>query len=123
MQSVRPIMHSLNISLPGSEADRNFTGAHRAIVPWCVCPPPNCAPPEPDLAAILNCLYQPFLISHARISEWAAIFNKRKLLFCSACSGNNTHTHTHTDLGVHGEGFLKGMATDLDRRSAWPQCH
>lgn len=43
-------------------------------------------------------------------------FNKRKLLFCSACSGNNTHE----DLGRYGGGFLlaiKEMSTDLDRQS------
>lgn len=92
MQSVCPIMHSLNISLPSSLLDRNFTGAHCAIVPWC--------PPPPGYAPLTGPHCNPQLVyinlSHFSCKDFRMVhnFNKRKLLFCSACSGNNTHIRT-----------------------------
>lgn len=58
---------------------------------WCP-PPPNSAPlTGPHCNPRL--LY--INLSHFSCEDFRMVhnFNKRKLLFCSACSGNNTNTH------------------------------
>lgn len=71
MQSVCSIMLSLNISLLSFLPDRNFTGAHCAIVPWC--PPPLGSAPLTGPHCSPQLFISTFLISHARISEQSAI--------------------------------------------------
>lgn len=55
-------------------------------------------------------------MSHFSCKDFRMVhdFNKRKLLFCSVCSGNNTHTRTLG--GMAAGGYLKEMGAELDRQ-------
>lgn len=97
MQSVCSIMLSLNISLLSFLPDRNFTGAHCAIVPCC--PPPLGSAPLTGPHCSPQLFISTFLISHARISEQSAILIN---VSCFSALPVQGITHTHEDLGRYG---------------------
>lgn len=104
MQSVCSIMLSLNISLLSFLPDRNFTGAHCAIVPWC--PPPLGSAPLTGPHCSPQLFISTFLISHARISEQSAILIN---VSCFSALPVQGITHTHEDLGRYGmSGWVGG---------------
>lgn len=135
---VYTVGEKINVICLSHHAFPKYTSAFlspRQKLSWgSCCPPPPalCSPNRTSLQS--STVY--INVSHSSCIDFRTVhnFNKRKLLLCSACSGNNRHTRTSIGMvgGRRRGGWgllltLKEMATDLDRQSACPQkddcCH